>query len=157
MDEVDLYVSQQERGRDSTKRVWGIKMNEAWTTYVACYSAVDKIDQALKEWHIFYQAWKWHHAPLRHGKAFFQAMASQLYRHLCEGTTREEWKLDKPMSSTEFRDVMLTQMCKYAARKHKYPGDDKLRTATKEPRRHRGKKALKRLERCLDIGDDGNL
>ena len=132
-------------------------MNEAWTTYVACYSAVDKIDQALKEWHIFYQAWKWHHAPLRHGKAFFQAMASQLYRHLCEGTTREEWKLDKPMSSTEFRDVMLTQMCKYAARKHKYPGDDKLRTATKEPRRHRGKKALKRLERCLDIGDDGNL
>ena len=156
--ECGLYVNKRSRGRAEMKRVWAIEMNEARATYLANYSAVDKIDQALKEWHVFYQAWRWHHAPLRHGKAFFQAMSYQLYRHICEGTTRDCWRMDKPMSSKEFQERLSTQMCEYAAKRQRYPGDNKMRTSTRVPRRRRGtREERERIDNCLAIADDGRF
>ena len=44
-------------------------MNEGREIYLKTYSAVDKIDQMLKEWQLDYISWKWWYAPMRHGKA----------------------------------------------------------------------------------------
>ena len=53
LSEVQLYVSERERGRGEQKRKWVIEMNEGRAVYLKPYSAVDKIDQMLKEWYIY--------------------------------------------------------------------------------------------------------
>ena len=47
--EVSNFVRRRERGRGNNKRFWAIEMNERREIYVKTYSAVDKVDQMLKE------------------------------------------------------------------------------------------------------------
>jgi hypothetical protein len=44
------------------------------------------------------------------------------------------------MSAKAFRQKLATQMCNYRARNLLYPGDDKLRSTTKTPKKRRGVK-----------------
>jgi len=57
--EVTNVVRRRECGREATKRVWAIEMNKGREIYLKTYSVVDKVDQMLKEWDIFYISWKW--------------------------------------------------------------------------------------------------
>jgi len=58
LNEVTNFVRQRERRRGATKRVCAIELNEGRGIYLKTYSAVDKVDQMLKEWEIFYISWK---------------------------------------------------------------------------------------------------
>ena len=136
--EVTNFVRQRERGRGATKRFWAIEMNEGREIYLKTYSAVDKVDQMLKEWEIFYICWKWWHAPMRHGKAIGYCMAYQMYKECAEGSVNRLWKLDKPMSATEFRERASLQMCQYQSSHKRYPGDAEMRTTTQKPKLRRG-------------------
>ena len=72
---VGLYVRERAKGSGSTKRTWGIEMNEGRELYLKLYGAVDKLDQQLKLWRLYYVTWRWWHAPKRHGKAIAFSMA----------------------------------------------------------------------------------
>ncbi len=153
--EVNLYVRQREKGRGKSKRFWAIEMNQGRELYLKTYSAIDKIDQMLKNWFIFYVSWKWWHAPMRHGKALAYCMAYQMYRECALGFADPEWKLDKPMDGPEFRQVLGTQMCEYRAANLQYPGDEFVRNATKTLKKKRGKN--KRLEDSLEKCEDAKF
>jgi hypothetical protein len=157
LSKVGLYVRERQKGRGDSKRIWGIEMNEGRETYLKNYSAVDKIDQALKEWMLYYVTWRWWHAPTRHGKAIGKCMGYQLYMQCAEGGVDPDWKVDKPMTAPEYRRKLARQMCEYRARKREYPGDDKMREATQQcKKRRRGRAYEKRLIEALETCDDGS-
>ena len=99
---------------------------------------MDKIDQLLKEWCIRYVTWRWWHAPANHGKAIAGVMAYALYEQCAQGGVHPDWKLDKYMTAPEFRRRLSRQMCEYRAAALNYPGDEKLREATRLPKGRRG-------------------
>ena len=89
--EVSNFVRRRECGRDNNKRFWAIEMNEGREIYVKTYSAVDKVDQMLKEWDLVYICWKWWHAPMRHGKSIGYCMAYNMYCECVEGVLNKQW------------------------------------------------------------------
>ena len=137
LSKVGLYVRQREKGRGASKRIWAIEMNEARETYLKTYSAVDKIDQMLKDWYLHYCTWRWWHAPTRHGKAIAKSMAYSIYLQCAEGKVDPDWKLANPMSGPAFRQQMSRQMCEYRAVNLQYPGNEKMRASTQTNRRKR--------------------
>ena len=110
LSKVGLYVRQQEKGRGASKRIWAIEMNKAWETYLKTYSAVDKIDQMLKDWYLHYCTWRWWHAPTHHGKAIAKLMAYSIYLQCAEGKVDPYWKLANPMSGPVIHQQMSHQM-----------------------------------------------
>ena len=120
--EVQLYVRTKEKGRGAQKRKWGIEMNEGRELYLGSYGPIDKLDQALKLWFLFYITWKWWHSPFLHGKAIGMCMAFQMYSECARGDLDPDWKLDKPMTAKQFRQELSTQMCKYKSSDDRYPG-----------------------------------
>ena len=156
LQEVGHYVTQRQKGQGDTKRIWGIEMNEGRQTYLKLYCAVDKIDQALKEWMVNYITWRWWHAPVRHGKAIGLSMAHQLYLQCAQGGVDPSWKVDKPMSAPAYRRKLSRQLCEYRARNRQYPGDEIMREATQQHKRRRMTKAHeRRLLEALETCDDG--
>ena len=155
LSEVMLYVRERQKGRGDTKRIWGIEMNEGRETYLKNYSAVDKLDQMLKEWLINYITWRWWHAPMRHGKAIAMCMAYQMYEQCAEGGVDPDWKLEKPMSAIAFRKRPTQQMCDYRPQHMQYPGDKSMRSTTQLRKKLRGQR--KKDREALDIGDDGRF
>ncbi len=105
-------------------------MNQAREILLSTYNTIDTIDQLLKEWSISYVTWRWWHAPANHAKAIAYTMAFEIYKMCAEGLVDEEWKIDKPMDSPEFRQQTGKQMCEYRAHHGKYPGDEFLRNTT---------------------------
>jgi len=113
-------------------------MNEGQEIYLKTCSAVDKVDQMLKEWEIFYICWKWWHAPMHHGKAIGYCMAYQIYKECLEGSVNRLWKLEKPMNATELRERASLQMCQYQSSHKRYPGNAEMRTITQKSKLRRG-------------------
>ena len=150
--EVQLYVRDREKGRGEGKRKWGIEMNESRELYLKLYGAVDKIDQMLKDWGIDYICWRWWQAPMKHGKALALCMSWQMYRDCASGEVDPDWKLDKPLTSPQFRLNMGEQMCKYRAVHCNYPGDEHFRATTKTEKKRRGKR---KAAEALEQADDG--
>jgi len=109
-------------------------MNEGCQIYLKTYSAVDKVDQMLKEWGVFYISWKWWHAPVRHGKAIGYCTAYQMYCKCAGESINRLWKLVNPMSAPEFWERASLQMCQYQSSHKKYPGDVEMRTTTQKPK-----------------------
>ena len=122
LNKVELYVRPKERGRGDQKRRWGIEMNQARQLYLGSYSAIDKIDQMVKNWFLYYITWRWWHAPVRHGKAIAMCMAYQMYKECAGGNLDPEFKVDVPMTAKEFRQQLATQMCQYRSSDNNYPG-----------------------------------
>jgi len=138
LDRVGLYVAERQRGRNESKRKWGIEMNEARALYLSTYSAVDKIDQLLKEWRFKVRSWKWWHAPAFHGIAIAMNMAYELYKECASGNMDPSWKLDKVLDGPDFRHRLSEQMCTYDPRLLHYHGDSNLRITSKINKARRG-------------------
>ena len=138
--ELKLYVRERAKGRGESKRIWAIEMNEGRELYLKTYSGVDKIDQALKEWHLNYISWRWWHAPMLHCKSIGGCCAYALYHQCAEGGVDPEWKMDKDkiLTTKEFKRILHRQQCEYRASDCKYPGDEGLRAATQIPKKRRG-------------------
>ncbi len=99
---VELYVHEQNKGRENQKRTWGVEMKDARDTYLKMYSAVYKIDQMLLEWDVKYKSWRWWHAPMRHVKAIAMSMAYSLYLQSAEESVVDPgWKV-VAVSGTRF-------------------------------------------------------
>ena len=76
LNECNLTVQRKERGHQESKRYWGIEMNDARTLYLGTYSRIDSIDHLVKNANLFYQSWKYWHAPMLHGKALAVVVAA---------------------------------------------------------------------------------
>jgi len=50
---------------------------------------------------------------MQHGKAIGYCMAYQMYYECTEGSVNRLWKLENPMSATEFRGRASLQMCQH--------------------------------------------
>lgn len=73
-----------------------------------------------------------------HGKALAVAVAYDMYLECAEeGFLNTEWALDKPADYHTFREKLSLQMLGYDPRKRKYPGDERMRTSTQQPKRKR--------------------
>jgi hypothetical protein len=55
LNELSLYVASKERGRGSTKRHWGIEMNESRQLYLHTYGIIDHIDHYLQNCNMSYR------------------------------------------------------------------------------------------------------
>ena len=82
-------------------------------------------------------------------------MARQMYLECTLGSVNPDWKLDKPLEGTQFRNRMGEQLCKHRASNQCYPGDQFLRRTTQlnKKQRHHRRKAVNDLQR----GDNGML
>ncbi len=138
LNEVNLYVRKQEKGQGKQKRVWAIEMNEARELYLKTYSAVDEIDQMLKEWGIFDQTLRWWHAPMRLGKAIALCMAYEIYKMCTEGVVDPGWKIEKPLSGPQFSSIVSKKMCSYCTKYCLYPGDESICSTNRLQRKVHG-------------------
>lgn len=137
LNEVYNFVELRERGRKDDKRYWGIEMNQARRLYLSTYGNIDVLDHHIKNNHIFYLSWKYWHSPKNHGLALAEAVAYDIYLEVCEGKLDPDWKVEKPVSSWEFRNRLSIQQLKYDPKHMKYPGDEQFRANTALPRAKR--------------------
>jgi hypothetical protein len=136
LNEVYNYVELRERGRGAKKRYWFIEMNHARRIYLTSYNGIDVLDHLIKNARLFYQTWKYWHAPKNHGLAIAIAVAYDIYKECCEGALCGSWKCE-PIDSWEFQNILSKQALSYSPTKHLYPGDQALHVSTVIPRQKR--------------------
>ena len=85
VDEVNLYVRPEARGKGDTKRVWAIEMNQGRGTYLGGYGSVDSFDRDILKWSVHYITVKWWHAAAMHGDKVSDTMAYYLYKDVATG------------------------------------------------------------------------
>lgn len=108
-------------------------MNHARRTYLLTYNGIDVLDHLIKNARLFYQTWKYWHAPKNHALAIVLAVAYDMYLEVAEGNLKEEWKIEKPVSFWEFQNILSKQMLSYSPKKKKYKGDERVRLNTQLP------------------------
>jgi len=136
LNEVYNFVELRERGRGANKRHWVIEMNHARRIYLTSYNGIDVLDHLIKNARLFYQTWKYWHAPKNHGLAIAIAVAYDIYKECCEGGLCESWKCE-PIESWQFQNILSNQALTYSPTKHLYPGDQALRVSTVIPKQKR--------------------
>ena len=141
LNECDVFVELRERGRGSSKRYWGIEMNDARRVYLSTYFRIDVMDHLLKNANLYYRTWKYWHSPVNHAKAIVITVAYDMYLECTEGKLDAEWKIEKPLTYFEFRRILSTQMLKYSPQKQLYPGDQFMRSVTSLTQSARKRKA----------------
>jgi len=72
-----------------------------------------------------------------HAKALAVTVAYDVYLECTEGTLNIDWKQTKPADFYTFREKLAKQMLSYSPQDRKYPGDEKFRVATQQPRKRR--------------------
>lgn len=137
LNEVYNFVELRERGKGISKRLWVIEMNHARRTYLSTYNGIDVLDHLIKNARLFYQTWKYWHAPKNHALAIVLTVAYDMYLEVAEGNLKEEWKIEKPVSFWEFQNILSKQMLSYSPKKKKYKGDERVRLNTQLPNRRR--------------------
>jgi len=85
LNEVYNFVELRERGKGISKRLWVIEMNHARRTYLSTYNGIDVLDHLIKNARLFYQTWKYWHAPKNHALAIVLAVAYDMYLEVAEG------------------------------------------------------------------------
>lgn len=131
------FCELRERGKGVNKRFWVIEMNHARRIYLSTYNGIDVLDHVIKNAHLFYQTWKYWHAPKNHGLAIAIAVAYDIYLECAEGELNPEWKVEKPVKAWQFQSILGKQMLSYLPKKNLYPGDQNLRSSTVIPRKQR--------------------
>ena len=63
------------------RRHWGIKQNEARSTYLGYYYRIDNVDHKIKNAKIHYTTWKYWHAPFLHTAVI---ASYDMYLECCE-------------------------------------------------------------------------
>ena len=132
-----LYVHQKSRGRGIYRRSWGIEMNESRHLYLGSYGIIDTVDHYIKNCNIFYRSWKYWHSGMNHGKGATAIISYDIYLECCEGVLDPAWKVDKPVDFHRWREKLSFQKLRYDPAHCKYPGDEKLRLATRTPKKNR--------------------
>lgn len=72
-----------------------------------------------------------------HAKALAVTVAYDMYLECAEGSLSNEWKQEKPVDFYTFREKLAKQMVLYSPLDRKYPGDEKFRVATRQPKKKR--------------------
>ena len=140
LNSLGLYCSIKERGRGSSKRQWGIEMNESRRLYLNTYGAVDRLDHLIQNCRMGYRTWKYWHAGMLHAKAMAVVVAYDIYLECCDGLMRAgEWRTENPVSFYRFREKLSMQMLQYTPDHRKYPGDERFRTSTQQ---HKSRRAI---------------
>jgi hypothetical protein len=134
LNDVYNFVELRERGKGVSKRYWVIEMNHGRRVYLSTYNGIDVLDHLIKNARLFYQTWKYWHAPKNHALAIAIAVAYDMYLECAEGRLDEDWKVDEPVGSWEFQNILAKQMLGYSPKKCVYPGDEKVRANTSIPR-----------------------
>ena len=80
-----------------------------------------------------------------HAKALAVVVAYDMYLECCEGTLNPVWKVKRPVDFYTFREKLGTQMLHYNPTQRKYPGDEKFRVATQQPKKRRHVNVSRRL------------
>jgi hypothetical protein len=136
---VSNCVKKKERGRGAAKRLWGIEMNDARHLYLKTYGRIDSIDHMIKNCGLFYRSWKYWHAAMLHAKGLAIVIAYDVYKECAEGNLNPLWKIDKPVDFWTFREKLSRGLLQYSPKGHVYPGDSKMRVATKQHASNRSK------------------
>ena len=123
-------------------------MNHGRRIYLSSYNGIDVLDHLIKNARLFYQTWKYWHAPKNHALAIAITCAYDIYLECAEGNLKAEWKVEKPISSWEFQSRLGKQALTYVPKKCMYPGDELLRSSTVIPRAAR---------RSTELSLDGNI
>ena len=128
---VKADIRKKNRGRGNNKRTWGIEMNDARDLYLGSYGKIDSLDHMIKNTALFYRSWKYWHSAMLHAKALACVVAYDMYLECCEGGLDPVWKM-KPVDYWTFRDKLATGLLRYNPKNRKFPGDSKMRVATKQ-------------------------
>ena len=111
-------------------------MNELRFYYLHAYGKVDCMDHYIKNCRIGYCCWKYWHTAKNHGLSMWVTVAWDIYREICEGRLRPEWKTT-PVSFLDFRDKLSKQMILYRTEHRLYPNDDTARVAVRQNKEER--------------------
>jgi hypothetical protein len=99
LNEVYNYVELHERGRGAKKQYWVIEMNHAQRIYLTLYNGIDVLNHLIKNARLFYQTWKYWHAP-----KISIAVAYDIYKECCKGALCGRRKCE-PIDSWEFQNI----------------------------------------------------
>jgi hypothetical protein len=119
-------------------------MNDARKLYLRTYYRIDTIDHLIKNCKMGYRCWKYWHSPMNHAKSLAVVVAYSMYQECCEGHLNPNWKIAKPLTFWEFREILSVQMLSYNPQACKYPGDEKMRAVTRMSKSQRMSQAPKR-------------
>ena len=107
-------------------------MNHARRLYLSTYGRIDSIDHLIINANIWYQTWKYWHAPKNHAIALAIVTAFDIYRECCEVPSEGGWLVNSKnqLDFFSFREKLSSQMLKYSPKNLLYPGDEKMRMVT---------------------------
>ena len=73
-----------------------------------------------------------------HAKALSAAVLYDVYLECCEGSMDASWKIEPPVDFYTFHEKLGKPMLTHSPKDRKYPGDEKFRVSTQQPkiRRH---------------------
>ena len=72
-----------------------------------------------------------------HAKALAVVVAYDIYLECCEGAMDNSWQVKKPVDFYTFREKLAKQMIQCNPTDRKYPGDEKFRVSTQQPKKRR--------------------
>jgi hypothetical protein len=153
---VSLYVQPKYRGTKKNKLAWATEQNEAREIYLNPYHGVDSMDHMIKNTGNRYITWKFWHSPYLHAISMAIVACYDMYKECCSGVLDESWKVADAdmMSYGQFLLKLSEQMLNYDPKELKFPGDEKMRRNTQQPKRRRkGSKDL--LVEEESFTDDG--
>ena len=85
LSKCSLCVWQNDRGRGENKRKWDIKTNKDFNFYISNYNVIESLDHLIYSFKLFYNGWKFWHAPMQHGMAMAMVAVFSMYQECCEG------------------------------------------------------------------------
>ena len=112
-------------------------MNESRKLYLSTYGTIDRMDHLIQNCDMNYRSWKYWHSAMLHAKSMAVVVAYDIYKEICEGTLDPDLRINKPVDFHRFREKLALQMLQYDPKRLKYPGDEKFRTYTQQPKAKR--------------------
>jgi hypothetical protein len=85
------------------------------------------------------RTWKYWHSPMLHAKAMIYVITYDIYLECATGKLDPDWKLEEKqiVDFYRWREKLSTQMLQYSPKNRKYPGDEKFRVSTSQPKSQR--------------------
>ena len=124
LSKCSLCVWQNDRGRGQNKRKWDIKTNKDFNFYISNYNVIESLDHLIYSFKLFYNGWKFWHAPMQHGMAMAMVAVFSMYQECCEGKLDANWFIieTERLNSRAFRIKLSEHKLKYRLQNCEYPG-----------------------------------
>jgi hypothetical protein len=136
-----LFAQTKSRGQLSkqAKRQWAIEMNEQRQLYLRSYFVMDNVDHMIQNCNLQYRTWKYWHSPMLHAKGMIYVITYDMYLECATGNLNHDWKLGAKqiVDFYRWREKLSAQMLGYSPKQRKYPGDEKFRVSTSQPKSQR--------------------